>query len=75
MKEKLNIHPKGKAAKKQCSVFDSLHWETEKRHLSDIAENDNIALNQIKEYMFHGAATFTLKSYLLMILFTSLSGP
>lgn len=61
MKGKPNLLPKGKvklSAKMHCSVYDSLLCFSVQHGgcLSDIAENDNISLSQVKEDVFHGAA-------------------
>lgn len=49
--------------------------DNRRRYFSHITENDNMALNQLKEPMFHGVASFILESHLLIISFTPPTGP
>lgn len=77
MREKINLPHKGKvnspAKSIPCIWLPSLGYR--ERYLSDTAENDNIALIQVKEQMSQGVAPLTVESHLLMILFLPPTGP
>lgn len=77
MKYKLNLLLRGKvnsSANKNNAVYLTFFLGNRKKHPSDIAGSDNIAVNQMKKHMLYGVAPFPLKSHLLMILSVSPAG-